>query len=212
MFGLLRRWARQTTRPKTPPRHARPRLEALEGRDAPSTLTLSVSYGAGRSVTLSGTLGDHPNPSMQQIDFGGQVGGSTWTNMQGQFSVTLAASGLGDVRATAHDGTSNTPTVTLTDVMPTLTFNASEGTNHVWTFYGHVTYAGRPTQGMLVYLGGAPVSLTNQTAPVDSAGNYVVNVTLNGTTSDNGTASARALTPWGNFSDFMFADVLQSGT
>jgi len=212
MFGLLRRSTRNTN-PNKATRHARPRLEALEGRDVPSTLTLSVSYGIGRNVTMSGTLSDTPNQSLQAINLGGQVSSTTMTNAYGQYSVTLTASGLGTVTAKAADNTSNTASADLTDVTPVITdFFATEGTNHVWTFSGDLTYGGRSTMGMLVYLGGAPISLSNQTAMVDNSGHFTTNVTLNGTASDNGMATARVVTPWGDWSDFASANVFQSGT
>ena len=59
MFGLLTRAGRKKKVPA--PRRARPGLECLESRDAPSastlappTVTLSVIYGSGRSERVVG--------------------------------------------------------------------------------------------------------------------------------------------------------------
>src|SRR5262245_3274937 len=118
MLGVLSR------RRASAPRACRPLgLETLEDRNSPSTLTLSVTYGSGRNVTLSGTLSDHPNPGGQTINFAGKVSGAAVTSAQasvpglgdvtvlaadgsshlavGVYSVTLQATGLGDVTAQA---------------------------------------------------------------------------------------------------------------
>ena len=58
MLGLLTRAGRKNKVPA--PRRARLGLECLESRDSPSALSLSVAYGSGRSVTLSGTLTGTP--------------------------------------------------------------------------------------------------------------------------------------------------------
>src|SRR4051794_36968142 len=97
MFQLF---SRQTRKSHPAPRTARPRLESLEGRLVPATVTLNpITYGTGRQVTLSGTLSNTGNVAWQMIALGGQVSGTTMTNAQGQFSATLTASALGNVTA-----------------------------------------------------------------------------------------------------------------
>jgi len=223
MLGLLRRLASQAGQRKSaPPRFAHLRLETLERREVPATLTLSVTYGTGKMVTLSGTLSGLDNPSLQPITLTGQVSDTTYTNAYGQFSVTESAAGLGNVTATfmpavmsGFAATSNasgtTASVTLTDVKPALTFFADEHPGNLWTLYGDVTYSRGPTN-LVVYFGGVPISLEGKTATTDSSGHYQVSVFLNGTTSDNGTASAVVYTPWDTPSEAALDVIYQSGT
>jgi hypothetical protein len=207
MLGLL---APRSPRPAS---RTRPLgLEALEDRNSPSTLILNiVAYGPGTSVTFSGALRGSDNPGGQTINFSGKVTGSTTTTPCGMYAITLKASGLGDVTAQTADGMSNVAVVTLTDTAPRITqFQAIEGTGHLWTFQGDVTY--RYPQGLIVNLGGMPDSLQGKTAPVDSSGHFWVVLELNGTTSDNGTASAVTTDPWGLTSNTAYSNVFQTGT
>jgi hypothetical protein len=212
MFGLLRRLAGKPTPPTTAPRFARPRLERLEGREVPATLTLSVSYVTGRVVNLSGTLSDVSNPSMQPISLGGKVSASTSTNMMGQFSINTPASDLGTVTATLQDGSGTTATATLVDVTPSLTFRALEQPGHLWVLEGDVTYTGRDLNMLPVTFGGVPVSLQHQATMTNSTGHYSTSVFLNGTNSDNGTVWAKVATPWGTESELALQVIDQSCT
>jgi hypothetical protein len=211
-------------RPKATPSAARPFrpcLEWLETRDCPSLLTVSVSYGTQRNITLSGGvygpagdngqsppsgggLAGHHGQSPpsdgglagQTVLFTGEVNGSATTDSNGHYRVTLQAAALGDVHGVTSDGQSNPVDVTLTDTAPVIdSFVASMGENSWWTFSGHVTY-GTPL-GLTVNLGGEPVSLTNQNCTVDAAGNFSCQIRLNGTTTDNGMASAVVTDWWG---------------
>jgi hypothetical protein len=227
MFGLLRRLAGKPTQTTSAPRFARLRLESLEARQVPATLTLSVTYGTGKMVTLSGTLSGVDNPSLQMITLGGQVQDTIFTNSMGQFSVTESAMTLGDVTATyvpmsmfASGSTSasssmfnsgTTASVTLTDVTPSLTFCAHEYPGSVWVLSGDVTYSRGPGS-LPVYFGGRPVSLSGQTATTNSSGHYETTVYLNGTSSDNGIATAVVYTPWNTPSEEALTYVHQSGT
>lgn len=192
------------------PRRARPSLETLEGREVPASLSLAVTYGHAKSITLSGTLTDHNNPSMQTINLTGKASGMTMTNAQGQFSVTVDATELGNVTATVGDASANA-TVTLTDVTPTLTLVADEGTSNIWSFSGEVSST-RSRLGMTIEFGGLHTLTTAPTTLTDSDGEYEYIVMLNGLSSDNGTAQARAKTAWGTYSAWATADVHQSGT
>ena len=55
MLGLLTR-SRRPARPAASPRPVRPCLERLEARDCPSYVGLNVAYGAGKQITLYGTV------------------------------------------------------------------------------------------------------------------------------------------------------------
>src|SRR5262245_31934517 len=207
MLGLL------PPRSPRPTHRARPlSLEVLEDRNCPSTLNMGImSSGFGTNVTLSGILTNSDNPGGQTINFGGKVSGAAITNPMGMFTVTLPATGLGDVTAQTADGMSNVATVTLTAPAPVITrFQAIEGTGHMWTFQGDLTY--RCPQALTVNLGGAPVSLQGRMASVDNTGHFWVVIELNGTNTDNGTASAVTTDPWGQTSNTKYSNVYQTGT
>jgi hypothetical protein len=194
------------------PRFSHPRLEALEDRTAPATLTLNVSYMAGKSLVLSGQLSDTPNPGFRSISISGKVTATTFTNVLGQYNAMVSATGLGDVSVTATDGSSNTVTATLTDQAPVLTsFDAVEGQTHCWTFRGTVTYH-RHFNTMTINLGGVPVSIQGKTATADNTGHFEITLMLNGYSSDNGTVWAKAVSPWGLESNMLTDYVHQTGT
>jgi hypothetical protein len=212
MFGLLTRASS-----KAPvasclvPRRARLRLEELEGRALPSTVTLAVTYGTGKNITLSGVLSNTATVSGQQIDISGVASGTATTDASGDFSVNLTATGLGDVKAVTHDQSSNAATVTLTDQAPVLTaFQATEGTNHVWTLSGTVTYF-RYFASMTINFGGTPVHVQGVTTNADETGHFEVCVQLDGQADDNGLVWAQAVSPWGTTSDKLYDTILQTG-
>jgi hypothetical protein len=209
---MLRLLRRPSLRPTQATRRARLSLEPLERRDAPATLTLSVTSLDGKNVNLSGTLGGVSNPSMQTISISGQAMSTTSTNSQGQYSVNVQAQGLGTVTATSQDGSGATATAALTDVTPSLTLSGHEYSNHSWEFYGDVTYPGHSLQALKITFGGTPVSVTGQTTMTDFNGHYDVWVWLNGTSSDNGSLTAKVTTPWGTESDLATFAIYQSGT
>jgi hypothetical protein len=166
-------------------------------------VTLQVEYNPEpRSVTLSGTLtnGFFGNGN-KTIVLGGQVGGSTTTNGLGQFEITLTATGLGYVTARTADYTSNLASYQLTDgVVEFVDFDAIEGMGGIWTFRGHVEY-NRPFDSLTIFFGGSPVSLSGKVTQTDETGYFEYFVQLNGYNTDNGWASARAMTWWGTYSD-----------
>jgi len=209
VFEFLRSIRKPTRTHK--PRHARLWLESLERREVPAALSLAVAYNGGKVITLSGTLSDHNNPSMQMINITGKASGMASTNAQGQFSVQVTATDLGNVTATVGDNSATT-TVALTDVTPSLTLFASEGNSGQWTLSGTVTYA-RPKDTMMVMLSGnlasTPVQLT--TTP-NSSGDYSFQIPLNGTASDNGTIGTYVTTAWGTASDWAYVNIHQTGT
>jgi hypothetical protein len=207
MFGLLTR--KKKVRPAV--RHVRPRLEVLEDRAVPSTVTLNVSYNAGKSITLTGTLTGAPDNANQTILIAGQATGQAVTDSNGNYSITLTASALGNVTAAAMDGSSNTASVTLTDAAPTLTaFTAREGQGDVWTLSGTVTY-NRTVTDVTINFGGAPVSIAGKSTTVNGSGNFTLSVQLNGKQTDNGTASAAGTDAWGTVSNTLTQLILQTG-
>jgi hypothetical protein len=209
MFGLLTRAGRKKKVPA--PRRARLGLECLESRDAPSTLTMSVAYGSGRGITLSGALTGTPCPAGQTVRISGQAAGLAVTDSGGHYTINLVASGLGPVSGKTVDGSSNTAQVTLTDTAPVLTnLKACEGVGDLWTFSGTVTY--RSPQGLTVSFGGQPVTLQGKITPVSYTGTFSLSIRLNGTSTDNGMVSAGVMDPWGLTSNTLEVNVQQMGT
>ncbi len=209
MLGLL---SRQKKSSSPVARQARPWLERLEDRCVPSTLTASVTYGTARSITLTGTETADGSVSGKTITIWGVASGSTTTDTNGNFSITLTASSLGDVRLKDTDGSSNIVTITLTDTAPALTsFTAVEGSGNVWCFSGTVAY-NRSFSDLTIYFAGTPISIQGKTTTVDNTGHFELYLTLNGLASDNGTVSASATDAWGLTSNTLTDTVHQTGT
>jgi hypothetical protein len=202
MVGLLSRQPRPVPRP-----YVRLALERLEDRDAPATLTMDVTYGEGRTITLAGALSDHETLEGQTVKITGQASGMTTTDANGQYSVTLTASALGEVVGICADAIAS---VTLTDPAPYIhVFDAIEDDYGVWTFRGRVEY--RYTEGLVVNFGGIP-SLDGYSATVDADGNFTLSMMLRGDKYDNGTVFAKTTSPWGTDSNEALDDVFQTGT
>lgn len=212
---------------------ARPSLEALESRYTPDAhltlelpvpepeplpppssspvLTISVEYGWGKTVTLSGALSGGTNVGGVAIDISGQADGITSTDANGHYTITLTADGLGMVYAAAV-GTDATAMDELWDVAPEVTsFTVTEGAGGVWTFSGSISYH-RPFDTMTITFGGVPITVSGGGASANSSGSFTWLVTLNGTASDNGLVWAEAVSPWGLVSDKAYDNVYQTGT
>jgi hypothetical protein len=193
MFGLLTRSSRP--RHAAARRYVRPTLERLEDRLAPTNqLTLSVAYDPHQQVTLSGQL-TGSNTAGQVIMFGGAVKGSAVTDSNGQYSVTLQASSLGQVNAAEVAGQSNMATANLVSAIPNITFTASPEGNGVWLFSGTVT--GAPTQGEVVNFGGI-TPLAGQSTDVNADGSFSFTCIVN--EGQGGVATAQAVDWWGDSS------------
>ena len=78
---------------RSSPFRSRLRLEVLELRDCPSTVSLNLTPGTNPYVTLSGSLTDTDQVANQRIDFSGPFAGTpyTTTDTDGNFLVTLQA-------------------------------------------------------------------------------------------------------------------------
>jgi hypothetical protein len=193
MFDWLARSLRKDASPRT--RSVRPSLEALETRDCPSFLTLSVNYGHQRDVTLSGKLSGTPTPAGQSVQLSGEVNGTAITDANGNYSLTLQAAGLGQVLAQTADHLSNIARAILYDNAPMISsFFGVEGADDVWTFTGTVNY--RDPLGLTIDFGGIR-SLNGQTTTVDSTGHFSFTIQLDGTSWDNGTVTAMTTDWWG---------------
>jgi hypothetical protein len=175
-------------------------------------ITLSVSYGTGKTITLSGRVADTA-PSGLTVTFSGAATGTATTDANGNFSATLTANSLGTVSAFVRDSTnqiSNTANVTLTCAKPVIqNFYCSEQADGSYLFTGNVVAPS--VTGLTVNFGGAPVSLQNQTATVLANGTFALQLPLNGQTSDNGTAMVTVTDCWGQTSTMGLCNVLQTG-
>jgi hypothetical protein len=179
--------------------------------DANPFLTLSVTYGSQRQVTLSGQVYDE-SPGGRTVTFTGAASGSTTTDSQGYFSVTLTASMLGSVMATTTDAagqSSNAAQVQLQSSRPVIQgFTCSEQSDG-YLFSG--TVLDESPGGLVVYLGGVPVSLQGKTVTVQADGTWSILIQLNGTQTDEGTATAYVTDWWGQQSETALTDVHQTG-
>lgn len=161
--------------------------------NSPQFGTLSVAYGSGTTVTITGTVSAAQAGGLT-IVFGGKATGSVITNADGSFSFTAQASGLGDVTVNTADAWGQAAPqaqVTLAPTAPQITnFTATETTQGSWTFTGKVT--GQNVQGMLINFGGL-MTLQGKTALVLADGTFSLSLSLE----EAGTATAQTIDPWG---------------
>jgi hypothetical protein len=153
-------------------------------------VTLNVTPGTMNNVTLSGQVSGL-NVGGQTIDFGGPVNGSTTTNADGTFCVTLPASGMGTFQAWADNGLSNVATATLSTPAPTITNFGVSDSFGVWTFTGAIEAP--PTSNITVTLNNG-VTLQNQIVTLNSNNTFSYSVTL--TSADNGLVTCYATDQW----------------
>jgi hypothetical protein len=160
---------------------------------AAPVVSLSVSYGSQRTVTLTGTV-TSVNAGGRTIIFSGKVTGTVTTNADGTFSYTATASGLGTVQGSTIDlwgQNSNTPTVTLTSNAPSIAgFTATHGTNG-WTFTGTVN--DESPAGLTITFGGIP-DMVGKTTTIQSNGTFSFTIDLG---TDYGTVTAQTADWWG---------------
>jgi virginiamycin B lyase len=163
--------------------------------ESPPTVTLSVTYLSGRTVTLSGQVVDD-NPGSLTVTFSGTVVGTVVTNADGTFSGTFEATALGDLQASTTDGqglVSNPATITLTSNPPQISdFTGGSDVARVWTFEGKVN--DESPAGLIIHFGGIP-SLENKTTTVQADGTFEFTVTL--APGERGTATATTTDWWG---------------
>lgn len=159
------------------------------------SLTLSVTYGAGRMVTLSGQVSDGI-PGSLTVSFAGKAVGSVVTNNDGTFSGTFEASALGLISATVTNGlgfVSSAATVTLASNAPVISeFAAALQGGTTWIFSGRVTDENHT--GLVVRFDGL-ASLEGKTATVQANGTFSLNVQLE--PGEAGMALAEATDWWG---------------
>jgi len=198
MLSLLAR-SRRAAAPVAP-RLIRLHLEPLEDRLSPSgmeMLYMSVAYNPNKEVTLSGSLMTQTGPvANQAINFGGAVSGTTTTNSQGQYSVTLKATQLGQVTGVSADGLSNTAQLMLVGGAPVINnFTAICQGGGLWTFTGKVS--GAPMQGEVIHFDGLN-ALVGKTCDVNPDGTFTLSTYISN--GQGGVAIADAVDWWGDTS------------
>jgi hypothetical protein len=161
--------------------------------DTAPALTMNLAYGANKTVILSGKVTDAQAGGMV-VTFSGVVSGTATTDANGNYSVTLTPTALGQITATTTDVwglTSSAATVTVTNTAPTITLTAVQHGN-IWTFSGRVTDEYAP--GLVVTFSG-PGAINGQTTTVNTDGTFSLCVML--TSSDAGWVTASVTDWWG---------------
>jgi hypothetical protein len=162
------------------------------------TISMSISYGANKAVTLTGTVTDI-DAGGQAVTFTGVATGSATTTATGSFSLTVTATGLGNITATVTDLWSQTGTaqIAVAPSAPTITdFSAAAGLNNWWTFTGKVS--GPAVAGETVTLAGLPELASVQvTVKADGSFSYMAQLEAG----DWGTATAQAIDWYGQVSN-----------
>jgi hypothetical protein len=176
--------------------------------DAPSGLTMSVSYGSGKTVTLSGKVTD-PDTADCTVMFSGVVNGSCSVDSNGDYSFLTSADALGDVSATVSDCWGQVgaaaASLTLSVDAPTVTIIAAQDDDGSWTFAG--TVSGPDITSVTLTLSGLP-SMEGVQTGINNDGDYALTITLG--SDETGSAIATVVDAWGQQSDCV-AIVVQTG-
>ncbi|HEV3238132.1 MAG TPA: hypothetical protein VGZ25_14175 [Gemmataceae bacterium] len=146
---------------------------------APPQITLTLTYGTGHQLILSGTVTDN-YPGGLKVNITGVVPPSTaTTDASGNFNITLSAYRLGDVTATTTDSwgqVSNTAKVTATNTAPVISnLWATAGNYDTWTITGKVT--DEHAAGLTVTFWGLP-AVAGKTAIVQADGTFTLSVVI----------------------------------
>jgi hypothetical protein len=164
---------------------------------APTITGLSITYGAKKIVTVSGTVTDVDSGGLA-VTFSGVVVGSATTAANGSFTLMATATGLGNITMSVTDLWSQTGTaqVAVAPDAPTISNFTGIQALSLWTFTGTVTAPS--LQGMQVTLGGLP-ELNNAPVTINADGLFIAVVQL--AAGESGTASAQATDCWGQLSN-----------
>jgi hypothetical protein len=166
---------------------------------SPCLSPLSITYGAQRTITVTGTyIGI--DPGGETVVLSGVAQGCVTTDSAGAFSITATASALGEVDATSWDlwgQMSNTAEETLVSAPPVISnFSASTLGGNVWIFTGNVT--DESPAGLIINFSGVLGYLDGQTVQVNSDGSFTLSITL--PADAWGTAVATTTDWWGQTS------------
>jgi hypothetical protein len=140
-------------------------------------------------VLLMGQLTDN-FPAGATVSFGGEVGGSTTTDANGNFRYQTNAAGLGQVTAVAMDTlmqSSNTANAQIVAANPTITLAISYGANHQVPLAGKVPDQ-TPYNRVVSFSG-----VVSGSATTDVGGNFTATLTA----SKLGQVTATVIDAWG---------------
>lgn len=174
-------------------------VEQAQVTSAPPTVTVNVQeLGSNRQVRVTGHLTDEAAAG-RTVTLSGKVSGSAITDQNGDFSIDLQATGLGNVLADAEDVwglAANTAQGLLQSATPTITgFTVAQVIDTFWDIYGSVD--DEAFIGLTVHFGGV---LAGHSAVVDENGNFGIAVELSA--EDDGLVTAMVLDQWGLQSPF----------
>ena len=131
---------------------------------AAPTITLSVEYGSGKSVTLTGTVGG-PTPGGMSVNISGVASGSVVTASDGTFRLVTDATALGTISAVTSNSAgiaSNTASVTLVSNAPTITsLTSAANSDGYWKIQG--TVSDETPDGLAVLITGLPSGVASAT-------------------------------------------------
>jgi hypothetical protein len=162
-------------------------LEKLEARDCPSNISLITTVQDGNMLAISGRVTNAPSPGGLTVNLQGTAPGTATTDANGNYSVTLQASGSGPETAQTSDGLSNLAMVSVS--MQTITqFTYFSYPLHMFMFTGHVN--GPNSAGETVNFAGIK-DMQGKSTTVDSNGNFTITVQLDGLSDDTGNVTAQ---------------------
>jgi carbon monoxide dehydrogenase subunit G len=142
------------------------------------TLTLNWDLVTQNEVLLYGKV-TAPTASGLTVTLTGVVSGTTVSDANGDFSVTLNASGVGNVSATLADvwnQVSNPASVTVSEPPPSFdSFKATNTSGTTWTFSGVV--CDETPAGNTVSFSGTP-SVSGKTCKTQNDGSFSLTITL----------------------------------
>jgi len=156
---------------------------------SPPAITAGITENGGTSVTISGTVTDG-SPAGLTVSFSGEVTGSATTDANGNYSFTANAAAPGTISVQTKDVwglLSNTSSVMIVDVAPSITLSVSQDGNHTVTVSGQVT--SQAPGGLTVTLSGV-VEGTATTSPTGA-------FSYTGTASNLGQIYAQVADVWG---------------
>lgn len=168
----------------------------------PTISGLSVHYGQGHMVTIAGQVNDQ-SPGGLTVAFAGAAVGTTVTQSDGSFSVTLAATSLGNVQAVATDAwglASQAVVVVLANEPPVITsFTCAQVSGDTWIIRG--TVVDESCAGLIVEFGG----YVTASATVKADGSFSAPVDI--PPGPGGIATADVTDWWGLAAEQAWTDV-----
>jgi len=169
-------------------------------------LTVSHTYLAGHDVHFTGAVSG-PGAAKAMVEFQGEVSGLVSPNPDGTFDFVATADDLGNVLVGAVNGSTVTSNITSDPIANTAPVIVNFAVKHLdsttCVFTGQVQANYPP--GLVVYFGGAPASLLNQQAVVQSDGTFSLTLSMTQGAADTGNADVQVRADWwGAASDFAY--------